>query len=151
MSDELDQIMAIMERAFDPQWGEAWNRTQVADSLAFPHTHCTLIADDGSCPAADKPAVGFTLVRAAPGEEELLLIAVDPEHRGRGLGRRLLEQFFEDARSRGAERVFLEMRSNNPAERLYRALGFEAIGTRPQYYLRANGNRLDATTFGKSL
>jgi [ribosomal protein S18]-alanine N-acetyltransferase len=151
MSDELDQIMAIMDRAFDPRWGEAWTRAQLADSLVFPHTHYTLIAADGSRPGGDRPAVGFTLVRAAPGEEELLLIAVDPAHRGRGLGARLLEQFAQDARDRGAERVFLEMRSNNPAERLYRALGFEPIGTRPNYYLQPDGGRLDATTFGKSL
>lgn len=151
MSDDLDRIMAIMESAFDPQWGEAWTRAQVSDSLAFPHTHCTLIAADGSFPSEGQPAVGFTLVRAAPGEEELLLVAVRPEHRGRGLGARLLERFAADARARGAERVFLEMRSNNPAERLYRSLGFEPIGTRPQYYLQPNGNRMDATTFGKSL
>ena len=151
MSDDLDRIMAIMDAAFDPQWGEAWTRTQVADSLAFPHTHCSFVAADGSMPDDGERAAGFTLVRAAPGEEELLLIAVDPAHRGRGLGARLLERCAADARARGAERLFLEMRSNNPAQRLYRSLGFEPIGKRLQYYRQPNGNRLDATTFAKSL
>ena len=73
MSDDLDRIMAVMDAAFDPAWGEAWNRRQVSDSLAFPHTHFRLLGADGLPPAAGTPAAGFTLVRAAPGEEELLL------------------------------------------------------------------------------
>jgi ribosomal-protein-alanine N-acetyltransferase len=142
MSDHLDQIMAVMEAAFDPAWGEAWNRTQVSDSLVFPHTHYRLIADTDSPEAA-----GFTLVRAAPGEEELLLIAVAPEHRGKGLGRRLLHQVLEDARNRGAERVFLEMRFNNPAIELYQKAGFTPIGRRKHYYNLPDGSRIDAITF----
>jgi len=147
MTDDLDRIMAVMEAAFDPLWGEAWTRRQVGDSLAFPHTHYLLIAEDGSPPRGDNPAVGFTLVRAAPGEEELLLIAVNPAHRARGLGRRLLEGVLAGARERGAERVFLEMRDNNTAARLYEAAGFAPVGRRKEYYRLADGTKLDAITF----
>lgn len=147
MSDDLDKIMTVMDAAFDPAWGEAWNRRQVSDSLAFSHTHYHLISENGAAPAGDAPAAGFTLVRAAPGEEELLLIAVSPAARGKGLGRRLLEQVIADARGRGAERVFLEMRFNNPAAELYRACGFEPIGRRPDYYRLPDGNKIDAITF----
>lgn len=146
--DDLDRLMAVMDAAFDPAWGEAWTRRQVSDSLVFPHTHYRLI--DGN-EGAEGPAAGFTLVRAAPGEEELLLVAVRPEHRGRGLGRQLIEQAFDDARARRAERMFLEMRHNNPAERLYRAIGFEPIGRRCDYYRLPNGERIDAITFARLL
>lgn len=148
MNDDLDRIMAVMEAAFDPAWGEAWNRAQVSDSLAFASTHYRLVGEDAEAPAATAPGAGFTLVRAAPGEEELLLIAVVPQLRGRGLGRRLLEQVLADARERGAERVFLEMRTNNPAADLYRKLGFEPIGRRKDYYRVPGGGRIDAITFG---
>ena len=142
MSDDLDQIMEVMEAAFDPAWGEAWTRQQVSDSLAFPHTHYRLISDgDG------KQAAGFTLVRAAPGEEELLLIAVRPECCGRGLGRQLLETVLADARGRKADRVFLEMRHNNPAARLYRSVGFKPIGRRREYYRLSDGSAIDAITY----
>lgn len=151
MNDDLDRLMAVMEAAFDPAWGEAWTRRQVADSLAFPNTHCTLLAAHGAPPAPGEPAAGFTLVRAAPGEEELLLVAVDPAHRRKGLGAALLRRFQEDARNRGAEKVFLEMRSGNLAEPLYRAQGFKPIGRRREYYRQPDGNRIDAITFGKSL
>lgn len=142
MTEDLDRIMAVMEAAFDPAWGEAWTRRQVSDSLAFPHTHYRLIED-----AAGETA-GFTLVRAAPGEEELLLIAVKPEHRGQGLGRRLIDAVLADARRRGAERVFLEMRCNNPAASLYSAAGFEPIGHRRDYYRLPDGRKIDAITYG---
>ncbi len=147
MTDDLDRIMAIMESAFDPRWGEAWTRRQVGDSLAFPHTHYVLMGAEGGAPREVLPPAGFTLVRAAPGEEELLLIAVDPDCRGRGLGRRLLDRVLADARQRGAERVFLEMRYNNPAARLYHAAGFEPIGRRKDYYRLPDGTKIDAITF----
>ena len=151
MTDDLDRIMAVMDAAFDPAWGEAWNRRQVGDSLTFPNTHYRLVGKYGLEPADGMSAAGFTLSRAAPGEEELLLIAVRPEDRAKGLGQRLLELFADDARARGAERVFLEMRENNPAVRLYCAAGFEPIGRRKDYYRTPDGGRIDAITFAKSL
>lgn len=149
--DDLDRIMAVMETAFEPHWGEAWNRRQVSDSLRFPNTYYRLVDQTGATPEGEMPAAGFTLVRAAPGEEELLLIAVDPDCRGHGLGGELLRLFAEDARTRGAEKVFLEMRSNNPAQSLYLANGFEPIGRRRDYYRLSDGTRIDAITFGKTL
>ena len=150
--DSIDQIMMVMAAAFDPQWGEAWNRRQVSDSLLMPNTFALLV-DPGGQPVTPlgEPAAGFVLSRNAPGEEELLLIAVAPEYRGRGIGRKLIDRLASEARARGARHIFLEMRCNNPAEKLYRAAGFEAIGNRRDYYLLADGNRLDAITFGLSI
>ena len=76
MIDELDRIMAVMEAAFDPAFGEAWTRRQVSDSLLMPNTHYLLAGADGHAPCEDAPAAGFTLSRGAFDEEELLLIAV---------------------------------------------------------------------------
>jgi ribosomal-protein-alanine N-acetyltransferase len=147
MSDDLDRIMSVMDAAFDPVWGEAWTRRQVSDSLAFPHTHYRLAGQQCATPQQDEPSAGFTLVRAAPGEEELLLIGVHPDFRGRGIGRWLLDGVLTAARERRAERVYLEMRHNNPAARLYRTVGFEPIGRRKDYYRLADGTKLDAITF----
>ena len=79
------------------------------------------------------------------------MIGVTPRHRGQGLGRRLLEQVIADAQSRGAERVFLEMRSDNDAESLYRAMGFKPIGRRKGYYRTLSGTYIDAVTFARSV
>ncbi|RJX66394.1 GNAT family N-acetyltransferase [Tsuneonella suprasediminis] len=151
MMDDVDRIMGVMDSAFDPHWGEAWTRTQVGDSLVFPTTHYNLIASSGLAPAEGESAVGFTLVRAAPGEEELLLIGVTPEMRGQGLGRKLLDSVADQARLRKAEQVFLEMRENNPAIDLYRSFGFSPIGRRKNYYRISDGSILDAITFALPL
>ena len=147
MTDDLDRIMAVMEAAFDPSFGESWSRRQVEDALALPGTHYRLAAADGRAPAADEPTIGFALSRGAADEEELLLIAVDPAHRGCGLGDSLLAGFIADARARGAHRLFLEMREGNPAESLYRRHGFTRVGRRRHYYRRGSSAPLDAITF----
>ena len=97
--------------------------------------------------ADGEPAVGFALSRGAMDEEELLLIAVAPAYRGRGIGERLLARFMAEARARGAERLFLEMREGNPAETLYRRHGFTNVGRRRHYYRRGSAAPLDAITF----
>lgn len=147
MNDDLDRIMAVMETAFDPAFGEAWTRSQVAAAIVLPNTYYLLAGANGEEPAEGRPAAGFALSRGAADEEELLLIAVDPAHRGTGIGSALLHRFVAQARSRGAERLFLEMREGNPAESLYRKHGFASVGRRRAYYRRGSGAALDAITF----
>lgn len=151
MIDDLDRIMQVMEAAFDPVFGEAWTRRQVSDSLLMPNTHYLLAGADGRAPREGEPAAGFALSRGAVDEEELLLIAVHPEHRGRGIGSALIERFAAAAKARGAVRLFLEMREGNKAESLYRRHGFESVGRRRHYYRRGSGSPLDAITFAREL
>lgn len=147
MNDDIDRLMGIMSAAFDPIWGEAWNRRQVEDALTLGNTHYFLISSDGGQATEDEMAVGFSLSRTGFEEEELLLLAVLPEHRNRGLGRSILDSLNIAAHARGATRLLLEMRKGNPAESLYRDFGFYVIGERPDYYRTSTGERIDAITF----
>lgn len=147
MTDDLDRIMAVMEAAFDPAYGEAWTRRQVGDALLVPGTHYVLIGADGRAPGESQPTAGFALTRGVMDEEELLLIAVLPELRGRGIGNTLLQQVISQARARGVTTLFLEMREGNPAESLYRRHGFMPVGRRRNYYRRVSTGALDAITF----
>ena len=147
--DDVDRIMAVMATAFDPAFGEAWNRRQVSDALVLPNTHYLLAGADGTTPAEGEPAVAFALSRGAADEEELLLIAVHPGHRGRGIGKALLQRFIDEAEARGRTRLFLEMRDGNPAESLYRRAGFEPVGRRTNYYRSAAIGPLDAITYAR--
>ena len=45
----IDRIMVVMEAAFDPAFGEAWNRRQVADALTLSSTHA-LVVDAAGVP-----------------------------------------------------------------------------------------------------
>jgi [ribosomal protein S18]-alanine N-acetyltransferase len=149
--DDLDRIMQVMAAAFDPAFGEAWTRRQVADSLMLGHTSYELIGADAKTPSHGEPAAGFMLVRHGYEEDELLLIGVNPAMRRCGLGGRLLSQLAVASRQRGASRILLEMRRGNPAEALYRRHGFLQIGSRPEYYRTAGNQRLDAITFALAL
>ena len=142
--DDLDRIMAVMNAAFDPEFGEAWNRRQVEDALVIGNCHYGLAFGEEAC-------AGFFLSRAGVDEEELLLLAVTPAERGRGHGAWLLERFLEGARARGAARALLEMRQGNPAEQLYLRRQFVRIGSRPNYYRGTNGTQINALTFACEL
>lgn len=150
-ADDLDRIMAVMTTAFDPAFGEAWNRRQVEDALLLGQTQYGLVGSNGQTPEGTEPAAGFFLSRTGVEEEELLLLAVVPDQRGKGLGRRLLSAMAEGARQRGALRLLLEMRRGNPAEVLYSNFGFTPIGMRPNYYRTPQGERIDAITFACTL
>jgi len=146
----LDAVMEVMDCAFDPHWREAWTRAQVRDSLDMPSTSL-LLADREGKVIRKGNAAGFVMARQALDEEELLLIAVRPEERGKGVGKRLIESYIDSARGRGVRSVFLEMRANNPAQSLYRRVGFTPIGTRPRYYRTSDGQQIDAITFARRL
>ena len=145
-SEDLDPVMEIMEAAFGTRYGEAWTRSQCAGIL--PMTGVSLVlARDGETGTA----VGFSLFRSVAAESELLLLAVDPSHRRRGIGRGLLQHFLDCSRSEGVTRVHLEVRDGNPAIRMYRSAGFEAVGRRRNYYHGADGREFDALTFALEL
>lgn len=147
MRDDLDRIMEVMAAAFEPEYGEAWNRAQVEGALLAGNCHALLLGANGDSPVDGEEAVGFTLSRTTLDEEELLLFAVSPEYRRRGLGAKMLERLFSNCRTRGIVHVHLEMRRGNPAERLYRTYGFEPVGERPNYYRTSSGLRIDAISF----
>lgn len=150
-SCDLDSIMAVMETAFDPAFGEAWTRRQVHDALLVGNAHYFLAGDDCRPAGESSKAAGFYLSRTAFDEEELLLFAVVPPLRRRGIGSFLMQRLFADAAERGAKRLLLEMRRGNPAEELYRNRGFEPIGVRKDYYIMPGGKTIDAITFARTL
>ncbi|MCX7646250.1 MAG: GNAT family N-acetyltransferase [Rhodobacteraceae bacterium] len=77
----------------------------------------------------------FLVGRTVADEAELLTLAVPPELRRHGLGRRLLRAFHARALARGAEEAFLEVAEDNAAARaLYRAEGWAEVGRRPGYH-----------------
>jgi len=149
--DTIDRVMAVMAAAFDPAFNEAWNRRQVEDAMLMGNCHLLLIDAEGGDPGEGIAAAGFAFSRTTYDEEELLLFAVSPQYRKRGLGAAMLERLADAARARGARRLFLEMRRGNPAESLYRTFGFAPIGVRPNYYRFSSGDRVDALTFAIDL
>jgi len=137
---DIMDCMTVMTAAFPPEYGEAWSATQLGSMMQLPGASLAL-ARLGARP------VGFGLMRAIAGEAELLLLAVHPDHRGRGHGSRLLDRCMSEAERHGARTMFLEVRADNPAIRLYSRAGFLQYNIRRNYYLGASGQRYDALSF----
>lgn len=143
-AQDADAIDRIMAAAFDPRYGEAWTRSQCIGILAMPGVWLTIARVEGV-------AVGFALSRAIMDEAELLLIAVDPAARGRGVGAALLRGMIAEAQGRGVAKLHLEVRANNPAIALYARHGFARVGVRRDYYRNRIGEAFDAHTYARDI
>ncbi len=137
--DRLRDVMPLMVAAFPPQFGEAWSEAQCRGMLALPGA-ALLIAETTEVP------LGFALIRTVLDQTELLLLAVNPaNHRG-GIGSLLLSEIQSLCRNMGARQLHVEVRQNNAALEFYKSFGFDAVGSRPNYYRGAGGKLLDAVT-----
>ncbi len=141
---DLATVNAIMTEAFDPRFGEAWTPSQCLGMIALPGVWF-VVAWSGAQPA------GFALARTVADEAELLLLAIRPAMRRRGIGTMLLRSVLTEAGDRGAATIHLEVRANNDAIRLYRAQDFEKVGERRDYYRGRDGKLFDAHTFSRKI
>jgi [ribosomal protein S18]-alanine N-acetyltransferase len=141
---DVPGIMRVMEAAFDPIYGEAWNSAQLMTLFVLPGSRMAYAH-------VDKEICGFYAARVAGPETELLLIAVHPQHRSSGIGRLLMDDWQAWANSKGVEDYFLEMRADNPAISMYNAAGFFECGRRPAYYSGGDGKIRDAITMRRNV
>ncbi|WP_375421945.1 GNAT family N-acetyltransferase [uncultured Sphingomonas sp.] len=141
---DIALVDTLMAAAFDPRFGEAWTRSQALGVMAMPGVRLTLALLD------DQPA-GFALVRSVTDEAELLLLAVDPTYRRRGVATALLRGIVDDGRAGGVADLHLEVRAGNDAVRLYTAHGFAKVGERRGYYRGKTGQVYDAHTYRRAL
>ncbi len=141
---DIDAVDVVMRAAFEARYGEAWTPAQCLGMMTLPGVWLTLAR-------VEDRVVGFTLTRSIADDAELLLIAVLPDRRGHGIGGTLLRGAIDGAAARGATQICLEMRSNNPATRLYLTEGFVKHGERRRYYAGRDGERFDAHTYIRPL
>lgn len=126
--DDLDEVMAL-EQAIYPD--DAWSRETMAAELANPHGHYLVAVDETGAIVA----YAGLLAPIGTGQGDIQTVTVAPEARRQGLARTMLLQLINEARRRGAEELFLEVRHDNDGARaLYTQLGFDEIGVRTGYY-----------------
>ena len=114
---DIPDVMRIERQSFGMPWQESTFRALMRRPSA------SLLTAE-----ADGAVVGFAVLWFSADEGELGDLAVDPGHRGRGIGRTLLGRSIEEARLRGART-------------LYQTAGFDPVGRRTGYY---TGPREDA-------
>ncbi|MEU9104157.1 GNAT family N-acetyltransferase [Streptomyces xanthophaeus] len=111
-----------VHKAFPPEEHDEQALGGGVDRAGDARTYVAL--DDGQ-------VCGFAAVGYAPWNRRLTVedIEVAPAHRGRGIGRALMECAAGFARERGAEHLWLEVSSANaPAVHAYRRMGFTLCG-----------------------
>ncbi|HEX9090646.1 MAG TPA: ribosomal protein S18-alanine N-acetyltransferase, partial [Anaerolineales bacterium] len=79
--------------------------------------------------------IGTSVVWIILDEAHIATIAIHPDFRGRGYGKRLLAETLRRSILRGARLATLEVRASNlVAQQMYREFGFTIVGRRLHYY-----------------
>ena len=132
-AEDIPQVAEIERTGFS----EPWSEKSFRDMLARPEM-IYLVAEraDVSAPGGTK-ILGYAGASSAGGEGDINNIAVRGEDRNKGIGTMLLRELLTCAAEAGVRTMFLEVREHNePALRLYRAVGFTPVGQRRGYYSR---------------
>lgn len=123
---DLGEVVAIEAESFT----NPWTRAMFEEELRR--------GDIGRAWVARLPgmgAVGYCLGWLVAGELHISNVAIRPDVRHRGLGRRLIVAVLREAAGQGARASTLEVRRSNIAARnLYEQLGFRETGVRRHYY-----------------
>jgi ribosomal-protein-alanine N-acetyltransferase len=79
-------------------------------------------------------------------EAHIATIAIHPEFRGNGFGKKLLVETLRQSIQRGAILATLEVRDNNSlAQQMYKDFGFTTVGRRLHYYKDNNEDAIIMT------
>ncbi len=135
--DDLDAVHAIECESF----ATPWSRQSFEEELTRNRCARYLVIEQ------DGEVAGYGGVWFVVDEAHVTNIAIAPRWRGRGLGTRLLEDMLQFAADSGMAFMTLEVRrSNEVAQRLYRAHGFVDVGYRKRYYEDNHEDALIMTT-----
>ncbi len=134
--EDIEAVLAIEQQSFTMPWTDAMFRSELQNERTS-HMLVARVVQAGS------PIVGYVGYRVVLDEMHVILIAVAPAWRQRGIARQMICQAMDQARAAGCRRATLEVRvSNTPAQQLYYSLRFAPVGTRPKYYMRPTEDAL---------
>jgi ribosomal-protein-alanine N-acetyltransferase len=93
--------------------------------------------------------IGMVVVWIVVDEAHIATIAIHPEYRGNGYGKKLLAETLRQSIQLGAALATLEVRENNRiAQQMYKNFGFKTNGRRLHYYKDNNEDAVIMTVEG---
>jgi len=116
----------------------SWREGRIVRAIRDPDTNVAVAVDR-------RTLIAFGIMSYADRDAQLLLFAVRPSHRRRGVGSAVLHWLETVARNLGNQRVHVECRRNNVAARnFYAELGYlERVISRGRYLGIEDGIRLE--------
>lgn len=125
----LPEVMRLNQRCF--RKGEHYTKYTFSYLLNEPNVLSYRVAT----PNEEMTAFVFVTVSEEESAGHITTIGVAPEHRRRGLARRLLAHVEDALRKRRIGTIFLEVRASNlTAQNLYHNLGYAAVQRLEKYY-----------------
>lgn len=122
--DDLPLIAELEKKCFT----ENWSYHILEAGLHSPYDVFFVLEQMGK-------VLGYANLRILAGEGEIERIAVLPEYRRQGAGRKLMDAMVDHARKHQVYAIALEVRSGNAAARnLYESYGFAGEAVRKGYY-----------------
>jgi ribosomal-protein-alanine N-acetyltransferase len=128
--EDITRVHTIDKASFSLPWPEKsyhYELTQNPSSMALV---AELTSQDGP-----PTVIGLSVVWIIVNETHIATIAIHPDYRGQGFGKRLLADTLRHSILRGANQATLEVRDGNwLAQQMYRQFGFTIVGRRYHYY-----------------
>jgi len=110
-----------------------------------------LLNNEGLSIFCKKNLMGYILAKIALDQADIISFIIKKEFRRKKYGTILFKRFVNYLKTKGVERIFLEVSKNNiPALKFYFCIGFERVGYRQNYYKNINGN-VDAEVLMSSI
>lgn len=126
--DDLPGVMDIERVAFSNPWSLEMVKKELTQDWST-----ILLAEEPA--ASGWKVLGFSIFWLVADEIHVLNVATQQAQRRRGIGRAVMEATLEYGRTHRCRIASLEVRRGNEAAiGLYKALGFKAVGMRPNYY-----------------
>ena len=109
-------------------FSQPWPQKAFWVELSNPNARCWVSEQDGRL-------VGVLVIWVILDEGHIATIAVHPDVRHRGIGRKLLQTGMDAASAEGVTTFHLEVRAGNfAAQKMYEGFGFTVVGRRSKYY-----------------
>jgi ribosomal-protein-alanine N-acetyltransferase len=137
--DDLEQVMRVEHQVYPFPWTE-----RIFSDCMRVGYHCWIATHQ-------QVVVGHAVISVVGNESHMLNLSIASAHQRKGYGRQFVDFLINEACTRQAKTMLLEVRpSNLVAINCYNAAGFNEIGSRKDYYPASNG-REDALLLAKHI
>ncbi len=133
ITDDADAVAEIEKKSFPVPW----NRKMFWEEAVNENAEYLVVENP------EGKVIAYAGIWISFEEAQVMNVAVDPDFRGAGIGKKIFTALIEVAKLRGATAMTLEVRpSNTVAVNMYESFGFKSVGRRKKYYLDNNEDAL---------